>query len=50
MAIFTYTADLLDWPFASAIAILLLIIVSVATYIFTTFVNRMTGRGKWEDV
>jgi putative spermidine/putrescine transport system permease protein len=50
MAIFSYTADLLNWPFASAIAIILLVIVSVATYVFTTLTNRITGRGKWEEV
>ncbi len=50
MAIFSYTADLLNWPFASAIAIILLVIVSVATYVFTAITDRITGRGKWEVV
>ncbi len=50
MAIFSYTADLLNWPFASAIAIILLVIVSAAIYIFTAITNRITGRGKWEEV
>lgn len=50
MAIFSYTADLLNWPFASAIAIILVIIVSAATYVFTASTNRIIGRGKWEEV
>lgn len=50
MAIFSYTADLLNWPFASAIAIILVVIVSIATYLFTSLTNRLTGRGKWENV
>jgi len=50
MAIFSYTADLLNWPFASAIAIILVVIVSIATYLFTALTNRLTGRGKWENV
>jgi len=50
MAIFSYTTELLNWPFASAIAILLLILVSVVTYLITVATNRLTGRGKWEEV
>jgi putative spermidine/putrescine transport system permease protein len=48
--IFSYTTDLLNWPFASTIAILLLVIVLIATYAFTAITNRMTRRGKWEMV
>jgi putative spermidine/putrescine transport system permease protein len=50
ISIFSYTADLLNWPFASTIAMLLLVIVLIATYAFTAMTNRMTGRGKWEMV
>ena len=50
MAIFSYTTELLDWPFSSAIAILLLVLVSVITYLITVASNRLTGRGKWEEV
>jgi putative spermidine/putrescine transport system permease protein len=50
ISIFSYTTDLLNWPFASAIAILLLVIVLIATYAFTALTNRMTRRGKWEMV
>jgi ABC-type spermidine/putrescine transport system permease subunit I len=47
MAIFSYTTDLLNWPFASVLAIVLLGIVVVATYAFTAVTNRMGARGKW---
>jgi len=50
ISIFSYTTDLLNWPFGSTIAILLLVIVLIATYAFTAITNRMTGRGKWEMV
>jgi len=50
LAIFSYTTELLNWPFASAIAIILLFIVFIATYGFIALTNRMTGRGKWEVV
>jgi len=50
MAIFSYTTDILNWPFASVLAIVLLVIVVVATYTFTAITNRLTGRGRWETV
>ena len=50
MAIFSYTTELLNWPFSSAVAVLLLFLVSVVTYFITVLANRLTGRGKWEDV
>ena len=50
ISIFSYTTDLLNWPFGSTIAMLLLVIVLIATYVFTAVTNRMTGRGKWEMV
>ena len=50
MAIFSYTTDLLNWPFASVLALVLLSIVVIATYLFTTFTSRVTARGKWDLV
>jgi putative spermidine/putrescine transport system permease protein len=50
MAIFSYTTDILNWPFASVLAMVLLVIVVLATYAFTAVTNRLTGRGKWEIV
>jgi putative spermidine/putrescine transport system permease protein len=50
MAIFSYTTELLNWPFSSAVAVLLLFLVSVVTYFITVLTDRLTGRGKWEDV
>lgn len=47
MAIFSYTTDLLNWPFASVLALVLLVIVAAATYVFTAVTNRVTARGKW---
>jgi len=50
MAIFSYTTDLLNWPFASVLALVLLSIVVIGTYAFTAVMNRLTARGKWDLV
>jgi ABC-type spermidine/putrescine transport system permease subunit I len=50
LSIFSYTSELMNWPFASAIAILLLVITLVITYGVIVLTNRMIGRGKWEMV
>lgn len=50
MAIFSYTTDILNWPFAAVLAMVLLAIVVGATYAFTAFTNHVTSRGKWEAV
>jgi putative spermidine/putrescine transport system permease protein len=50
LSIFSYTSELMNWPFASAIAILLLVITFVITYGVIVLTNRMIGRGKWEMV
>ncbi|MFI4981862.1 MAG: ABC transporter permease [Nevskiales bacterium] len=50
IAIFTYTSDLLDWPYAAAMALLLLLIVLLVTYALTVATNMLSRRGKWEPV
>jgi putative spermidine/putrescine transport system permease protein len=50
LAIFTYTTDVINWPFASALAVVLLVLVLGVTYTFTAVTNRLTARGKWEVV
>lgn len=50
MAIFSFTTDILNWPLASVLSIVLLVIVVAATYAFTGITNRLTGRGRWERV
>jgi putative spermidine/putrescine transport system permease protein len=50
LSIFSYTSELMNWPFASAIAILLLVITLIITYGVIVLTNRMIGRGKWEMV
>src|SRR5690606_16613694 len=50
MQIFSYTSELRNWPFASALAVALLVIVVVVTYAFMQLVNRATNRGEWEMV
>lgn len=50
MAIFSYTTDILNWPFAAVLSMVLLVVVAVATYAFTAITNRLTGRGRWEVV
>jgi len=50
MEIFSYTSELRNWPFASALAVALLIIVLIVTYSFMELMNRVTKRGEWEMV
>jgi len=50
MAIFSYTSELRNWPFASALAVVLLVVVVIVTYALLEVVNRLTKRGKWEMV
>lgn len=50
IAIFTYASDLLNWPMASAMALVLLVVVGVITYAFTAIAGRITRRGQWEMV
>lgn len=50
LAIFTYTTDVINWPFASALAVVLLVLVLGVTYTVTAVTNRLTARGKWQVV
>lgn len=50
MEIFSYTSELRNWPFASALAVALLVIVVIVTYLFMEVMNRVTKRGEWEMV
>lgn len=50
IAIWSYTTQLLNWPFACAIALLLLIITVTGTYGFIVLTNKLARRGKWEMV
>lgn len=50
IAIFSYTAELLDWSKASAMALLLLVVVAGLTYGMTVLSDRLTHRGRWEMV
>lgn len=50
IAIFSYTAELLDWSKASAMALILLVVVAGLTYGMTTLSDRLTHRGRWEMV
>jgi putative spermidine/putrescine transport system permease protein len=50
LAIFTYTTDVVNWPFASALAVVLLVLVLGVTYTVTAITNHLTARGKWEVV
>lgn len=50
LSIFSYTSELMNWPFASVIAILLLVITLLITYGVIVLTNRIIGRGKWEMV
>lgn len=50
IAIFSYTSELLNWPLASAVSLVLLVLVAGLTYGFTLLANRFTRRGEWEMV
>lgn len=50
IAIFSYTAELLDWSKASAMALILLVVVAGLTYGMTVLSDRLTHRGRWEMV
>ena len=50
IAIWSYTSELLNWPFAATIAIVLFVITISMTYLFIAVTNRITNRGKWEMV
>lgn len=50
IAIFSYASELLNWPMASAMALVLLLVVGAITYAFSTIAGRITRRGQWEMV
>jgi len=50
MAIYSYTTDLLNWPFAAMLAVILLAIVVILVYGIIAFTNYFTKHGKWEMV
>jgi len=50
IAIFSYTSYLLNWTLASAISLILLVIVAGITFSLTILANRYTRRGEWEIV
>ena len=50
MVIYSYTAELLNWPFATVVAVILLVIVVILVYGIVAFTNYFTKRGKWEMV
>ncbi|MBS7699856.1 MULTISPECIES: ABC transporter permease [unclassified Chelatococcus] len=50
IAIFSYASELMNWPMASALALVLLIVVATMTYAAAAVANRVTRRGQWEMV
>ena len=50
IAIFSFTSELLNWPLAAVVSLLLLVIVAGLTYGFMLLTNRLTRRGEWEMV
>jgi putative spermidine/putrescine transport system permease protein len=50
IAIFSYASELLNWPMASAMALVLLLVVGVITYTISAVAARVTRRGRWEMV
>lgn len=49
MEVFSYTYELLNWPFASVIAMVLLALVAIGSYVFIVVTNKMMRRGQWEE-
>jgi ABC-type spermidine/putrescine transport system permease subunit I len=50
ISIFSFASELLNWPMASAMALVLLIIVGALTYGVSVIADRLTKRGQWEMV
>jgi putative spermidine/putrescine transport system permease protein len=50
IAIFSYASELLNWPMASAMALVLLLVVGAITYTISAVAGRITRRGQWEMV
>jgi len=50
LMIFSYGTELLNWPLAAALAIVLLVIMVAVTYLFAAAMNRLSKRGQWEMV
>lgn len=50
IAIFSYASELLNWPMASAMALVLLLVVGTITYTISAVAGRITRRGQWEMV
>ena len=45
LAIFSYGTELLNWPFAAALSIVLLLLVGIVAYGFSATMAAVTGRG-----
>lgn len=50
LQIFSYGTELLNWPLAAALALVMLVLVVGITYGFARAMNRLSQRGKWEMV
>lgn len=50
LAIFSFASELLNWQMASAMALVLLVVVALITYATTVIAARLTRRGQWEMV
>ena len=50
ISIFSFASELLNWPMASAMSLVLLVLVGALTYGFAVLANRLTKRGQWEMV
>lgn len=50
LSIFSFASELLNWPMASALAFVLLLLVAGLTYGFILLTNRLMRRGEWEMV
>ncbi len=50
ISIFSYSSELLNRPMASALSLVLLVMVAAITYSVTLIANRVTRRGAWEMV
>lgn len=50
LAIFSYGTELLNWPVAAVLALVLMVVVVTICYIFARAMNIFSRRGEWEMV
>lgn len=50
LGIWSYTSELLNWPYAAAIAVVLFVTTVTCIYLLIAITNKLTKRGQWEMI